>query len=126
MAATMPAMARSPAQTDRLIDDAVEADGAIDRAHLRLMTLGDAALEREVLGLFDRQATTMLERLPKAAPEALPALAHALKGSARGIGAWRVAQAAADVEGGNPAMLAALTDAVAEARTAIAKILRAG
>jgi len=127
MAATMPAMARSPAQTDRIIDQslaAVEGGGAIDRAHLRQMTFGDAALEREVLGLFDRQAATMLERLPTAEPQALPALAHAVKGSARGIGAWRVAQAAADVEGGNSA-LAPLTDAVAEARTAIAKILRA-
>ena len=120
----MPAMA--PVQPETAIPTAVEAAGVIDLAHLRRMTLNDAVLEREVLGLFDRQSSTMLERLPKAAPEELPALAHALKGSARGIGAWRVADAAAKLEGGNHAALAVLVDAVSEVRAAIATILRCG
>jgi len=118
-----------PAQTELIFGDstaAAETDGPIDRVHLRQMTFGDGVLEREVLRLFDRQAATMLERLPNAEPQALPALAHALKGSARGIGAWLVAQRAAEVEGGGRAALAGLMEAVAEARASIEKILRAG
>jgi hypothetical protein len=87
------------------------------------MTFSDAALEHEVLGLFDRQVASMLELLPVAKPEALPALAHAVKGSARGIGAWRVAQAATAVEADPHASPAALVAALVEVRAAIAGIL---
>jgi hypothetical protein len=96
---------------------------AIDRTHLRQMTFSDAALEREVLGLFDRQAASMLELLPVAKPDALPALAHAVKGSARGIGAWRVAQSAGALEAGPHGSPVALVTALTEARAAIARIL---
>jgi HPt (histidine-containing phosphotransfer) domain-containing protein len=96
---------------------------AIDRAHLRKMTFGDAALEREVLGLFDKQAASMLELIAVARPDALPALAHAVKGSARGIGAWRVAEAAGLLEAAPQGNRAPLTAALAEARAAIAGIL---
>ena len=96
---------------------------AIDRAHLRQMTFSDGILEREVLGLFDKQAASMLELIPVATPEALPALAHAVKGSARGIGAWRVAEAAAALETAPQGNRAPLTAALVEARAAIAKIL---
>jgi len=74
-------------------------EGAIiDRAHLARMTFGDRALEREVLQLFDRQAELLIERIRKGAPAAVATLAHTLKGSAVGIGATRVARAAACVE----------------------------
>jgi hypothetical protein len=112
------------AQADNLARDNVAGGEAIDRAHLRQMTFADAALEREVLGLFDRQAVSMLELIPVAASSALPALAHAVKGSARGIGAWRVARAAAAVEVAPHRDTAALVAALIEARTAIAAILR--
>ncbi|MBV8791662.1 MAG: Hpt domain-containing protein [Pseudolabrys sp.] len=71
---------------------------AIDRDHLRKMTLGNAALEHEVLQLFDKQAEVLLTRMRDADPGSLAALAHALKGSARGIGAWPVAAAAEGLE----------------------------
>jgi HPt (histidine-containing phosphotransfer) domain-containing protein len=71
---------------------------AIDRAHLARMTLGDQSLEREVLQLFDRQSEILLARMNDAPPAAVAALAHTMKGSARGIGAWPVAQAAEAVE----------------------------
>lgn len=101
-----------------------EAQGqVIDRAHLRQMTFSDVILEREVLGLFDKQATSMLELIPLAKPEALPALAHAVKGSARGIGAWRVAEAAAALETAPQGNRAPLTAALVEVRAAIAGIL---
>ena len=70
----------------------------IDDEHLRKMTLGDRSLEREVLEIFARQTTLMLSRLVGAEPARAAALAHTLKGSARGIGAWRVAQAAEQLE----------------------------
>jgi HPt (histidine-containing phosphotransfer) domain-containing protein len=102
-------------------------DEAIDFAHLKRMTLGEPALEDEVLSLFAGQSSDLMRRL-NALPEDAAALAHTLKGSARAIGAFRVADAARDVEaalrgqGGVAQSLAALTQAVEEARTAIARL----
>lgn len=73
---------------------------AIDEAHLGRMTLGDRRLEREVLELFLRQTAIMLDRIASAPPPMAAAAAHTLKGSARGIGAWRVARAAERLEQG--------------------------
>ncbi len=69
-------------------------DRPIDLVHLARMTLGDRSLEREVLQLFDRQSALLIARMRSAAPPGIATLAHTLKGSARGIGAWRVARAA--------------------------------
>ncbi len=71
---------------------------AIDEDHLSRMTLGDRRLEREVLEIFLRQTTIMLERIVDAEPALAAAAAHTLLGSARGIGAWRVARAAERLE----------------------------
>lgn len=70
----------------------------IDAGHLARMTLGDLRLEREVLELFVRQTAIMLDRIVGATPALAAAVAHTLKGSARGIGAWRVARAAEQLE----------------------------
>jgi HPt (histidine-containing phosphotransfer) domain-containing protein len=70
----------------------------LDETHLARMTLGDRRLEREVLELFVRQTTIMLGRIVGADQPLAAAAAHTLKGSARGIGAWRVARAAELVE----------------------------
>jgi HPt (histidine-containing phosphotransfer) domain-containing protein len=70
----------------------------IDEVHLGRMTLGDRALEREILEIFVRQAAIMLERIAGAEPALAAASAHTLTGSARGIGAWRVARAAERLE----------------------------
>ncbi len=70
----------------------------IDENHLRRMTLGDRSLEREVLEIFARQITLMLRRIAASDPALAAAAAHTLKGSARGIGAWRVALAAERLE----------------------------
>jgi HPt (histidine-containing phosphotransfer) domain-containing protein len=103
----------------------------IDRTHLFRMTLGDHSLEREVLELFARQASLLIERMATVNPAGVATLAHTLKGSARGIGAWSVARAAEAVEatvGGGcdpgPAV-AALSAAASEARAAIADLVRA-
>jgi HPt (histidine-containing phosphotransfer) domain-containing protein len=104
----------------------------IDLVHLARMTLGDRGLEREVLQLFDRQASMLVERLRTAAPGTVAPVAHTLKGSARGVGAWRVAGAAEAVEtaaAGDEAELsraiATLAAAAEEARAVIAELLRA-
>ena len=105
-------------------------DGPIDIEHLHRMTLGDAGLEREVLAMFSAQAVGLIG-LSRPYPPMRGALAHTLKGSARAIGAFGVADAAErsggpdPQSGGDPAeALAELGDAVAEARAAIDVILR--
>ena len=62
------------------------------------MTFGDRSLERELLELFDRQAVILLARMRDNEAAALAGLAHTLKGSAVGIGAAGVAEAAAAAE----------------------------
>jgi HPt (histidine-containing phosphotransfer) domain-containing protein len=104
-------------------------DGPIDIVHLRRMTLGDVDLEREVLAMFSAQAVGLAGALATL-PSDARALVHTLKGSARAIGAFGVADAAACLEamiqnGGNPVeALAELDDAVSQARAAIDAILQ--
>jgi HPt (histidine-containing phosphotransfer) domain-containing protein len=92
----------------------------IDETHLERMTLGDRRLEREVLELFVRQTTIMLGRIMGAEPGLAAAAAHTLKGSARGIGAWRVACAAELVESAaiGEGGACGMEEAVTELRTA--------
>jgi HPt (histidine-containing phosphotransfer) domain-containing protein len=104
-------------------------DGPIDFEHLNRMTLGDAGLEQEVLAMFVAQSTTLVSTLA-AMPADASALAHTLKGSARAIGAFSVADAAARLEAAiargfdTSAALAELGETVAEARAAIEAVLR--
>jgi HPt (histidine-containing phosphotransfer) domain-containing protein len=101
----------------------------IDLEHLRRMTLDDDGLEREVLAMFSAQSAGLIGKL-KTLPTDAGALAHMLKGSARAIGAFGVAEAADRLEalirnGGNPARaLGELDDAVAQARAAVDAMLR--
>jgi HPt (histidine-containing phosphotransfer) domain-containing protein len=105
-------------------------DRPIDLAHLKRMTLGDAALEREVLALFLGQSARLSGALTTLPVEA-GAIVHTLKGSARAIGAMRVAECASALEvaigkGEDPtARLRELADAVTEARAAIEAMLAA-
>src|SRR6201991_4956371 len=99
-------------------------DRPIDLVHLARMTLGDRSLEREVLQLFDRQSAQLVARMRKAAPEVVVTIAHTMRGSARGIGAWRVARAAEAVELAGDAQIASAIERLAaaadEARAVIA------
>ena len=104
-------------------------DSPLDLDHLSRMTLGDAELEQEVLAMFAEQAVRLIAAMA-ALPSDAGALAHKLKGSARGIGAFAVADAAASMEtavrtGHNQLhAFAALKEAVTEVRAAIATILK--
>jgi len=107
-------------------------DQVIDLDHLARMTLGERSLEREVLQLFDQQAGMLLERMTSEAPRIVAAIAHTLTGSARGVGAWKVAAAADRVQHlaakpGPTTLTAAmnrLSSAVTEAQAAIVELLR--
>lgn len=105
--------------------------GAIDRAHLAHATFNDRRLETEVLQLFDRQAVLLMARIRNSTPSAVAGLAHTLKGSAAGIGAWHVARAAEAAEKASATGAAEcefavreLVAAVDEARMAILDLLR--
>lgn len=71
----------------------------VDLVHLSRYTLGERALEGEVLALFCTQADLCLERLgAPGGDQEWKEAAHTLKGSARAIGAWRVADTAERAE----------------------------
>ncbi|WP_171707920.1 Hpt domain-containing protein [Bradyrhizobium archetypum] len=103
--------------------------GPIDFDHLTRMTLGDASIEHEVLTMFSAQSARLVHALA-AMPADASALAHTLKGSARAIGAFAVADAATRLETvigrgfDTSVALAELAEAVAEARSAIEAVLR--
>ncbi len=104
-------------------------DGPIDFEHLKRMTLDDSGLEQEVLAMFAAQSAGLMATLATV-PSDSGVLVHTLKGSARAIGAFGVAEAAARLEaaladGADPSSrLSELGDAVAQARAAIETVLR--
>jgi HPt (histidine-containing phosphotransfer) domain-containing protein len=76
-------------------DDAVP----IDHAHLSRYTLGNVELEREILVLFaDQSPSYFLQLMAAENDKAWLEAAHALKGSARAVGAWQLASAAERAE----------------------------
>lgn len=97
------------------------ADRVLDEGHLKRMTLGDQSLEREVLQVFARQIMLMLKRIVCAEPAHAAAAAHTLKGSARGLGAWRVANAAERLEQA-AAGLGDMSEAIAELEIASGEV----
>ena len=74
-------------------------DDAIDRDHLAKYTFGNRDLEDEILVLFAEQAMKLFDQLSGAGSQPDWAFAtHSLKGSARAVGAWKVAQSAERLE----------------------------
>ena len=71
----------------------------LDLSQLRRYTLGDTALEAEVLGLFADQSQIYLDALVYAGDwKGWNEAAHSLRGSAGAIGAGKVVAAAARAE----------------------------
>lgn len=76
----------------------------IDLAHLARYTGGDKKLGEEILRLFEEQCDVLIGRMEEAVaglphnPKPWLDAAHSLKGSSRGIGAFAMADAAADAE----------------------------
>lgn len=108
---------------------------AIDLVHLSRQTLGDRALEIELLRLFDKQCEQLVARIEQARgpdrAQIRETLAHTLKGSARAVGAAEVAATAAhyefvltsSAEGEASQALVKLRAAAERARSAIAGLL---
>lgn len=103
---------------------------AIDFAYLSRQTAGDHELERELLTLFAQQCVAHLRAIHGSADrQARMDAAHTLKGAARAVGAWQVAEAADRIEEGlagpeqkaSESALDALALAAAEARAVIAR-----
>jgi HPt (histidine-containing phosphotransfer) domain-containing protein len=70
----------------------------IDMVHLARQTMGDRGLEQEVLQLFAQQAVNVRKQISAASPAERIRLAHGLKGSARGVGAFAIADCVAALE----------------------------
>lgn len=113
----------------------VNAGRPVDLAHLARYTLGNQSLEYEVLQLFHDRSDLLLQRL-KAADEdkAWADAAHAIKGSARAVGAWHVANSAEYAEAlrgkermaGSQGVLQDMERLIGEAKSYIAALLAEG
>lgn len=78
------------------------AETPIDLAHLARYTGGEHTLNAEILRLFDGQITAMVEDLrgvlAQRDAKRWKEIAHTIKGAARGVGAFRMGEAAAAAE----------------------------
>lgn len=70
----------------------------IDLVHLARQTMGDKALELEVLQLFARQSRQIVKSFGAEEADVRREAAHRLKGAALAVGAFAVATAATRVE----------------------------
>lgn len=74
----------------------------IDMEHLARYTGGDAKLDAEILRLFDAQALSLVARLKETLAagdvKSWKEITHTIKGAARGVGAFALADAAAVCE----------------------------
>ena len=99
----------------------------IDRAFLARFTMGNAALEREILELFAQQMPLYVEQLREApGPRAWKEAAHGIKGAALAVGAHRLAVLAQEaerleIEGGNGAIRARSAAAVEAASAEVCR-----
>ncbi|WP_209017285.1 Hpt domain-containing protein [Roseibium aggregatum] len=103
-------------------------EAPIDLVQLATNTLGNRDLEVQVLHLFKSQSSNTLERLADETDASVRRdLIHTLKGSARAIGAERVAQVCETLEtsmtGASEGSCEALCAAVMEANSYIVDLL---
>ncbi|WP_455873244.1 Hpt domain-containing protein [Rhizobium yanglingense] len=98
----------------------------IDLVHLAKQTMGDKALEVEVLKIFARQARACLQEVSSGDAKKMQGAAHRLKGAASAVGAFQVSEAADMLENncGDAACMAAVGAAVVEAENFILKLSR--
>lgn len=98
----------------------------VDLIHLARQTLGNRELEQEVLDLFVQQALDVKDRILNADAAERIRLAHGLKGSASGVGAFQIAECAGQIEASPegdemPRRLAGLIDEVRDFIAAISR-----
>ena len=98
----------------------------VDLVHLANQTMGDKALEAEVLQMFARQARALVQEMATADAARMTAVAHRLQGAAKAVGAFTVAAGAERLEA-NPedaGLLASVHSAVIEADNFIMGLCR--
>jgi HPt (histidine-containing phosphotransfer) domain-containing protein len=98
----------------------------VDLVHLARQTMGDKALEAEVLQMFARQARQLVHEMMNADAPRIVAVAHRLQGAAKAVGAFKVAAVAERLEA-NPTdtgLLAVVHSAVVEAENFIFGLCR--
>ncbi len=99
----------------------------IDLDHLSDQTFGDRDLAEEVLRLFCTQTQQAVSSFDQADPKERQFLAHALKGSARGVGAeanWRMRPRGVEHDGQDEEALDDLLAAIEKVRDFCASIFR--
>jgi HPt (histidine-containing phosphotransfer) domain-containing protein len=98
----------------------------IDLDHLARQTMGQKDLETEVLTLFLRQARQCVRNMATAGIGERSAFAHSLKGSARGVGAFPLAERAERLEAdpASEAAFEALAAAVIDVENFLTKLAR--
>ena len=102
------------------------ANNPVDLVHLSRQSLGDRSLETEILRMFHSQSKLYMDRLENAkTAEERKMAAHTVVGSARGLGAWKVASEAELVEqaAGRACDVSSLKEAVEEANDYIEALL---
>ena len=91
----MPGISAPDGVERRHLTRGIDGTRPIDLTYLARFTLGNTALEAEVLDLFATHAPRYLADLRAAGTvKAWHDAAHTLKGAARGVGAWRIGRAA--------------------------------
>lgn len=78
--------------------DAAKPPRPLDLAHLFQQTMGNRALEIEILDMFCKQLTSSMASFAKADASERRRLAHALKGTGRSVGAFLLADIAERIE----------------------------
>lgn len=97
----------------------------LDEVHLEKQTLGNHQLKREVLQLFLVQIEMLMERIEQVTTdETRLAAAHTIKGSARNIGAWAVAEQAAFLEKADKNNLSSVTNDLRCATNVVCRQIR--
>ncbi len=98
----------------------------VDLVHLAKQTMGDRDLEQEILGIFVHQIGEISEKLRQCIGDERKRLAHQLKGSAQGVGAFALAKCAEEIEGhpNHKGLVEALAERVSEVREYVASINR--
>ena len=95
----------------------------LDLVHLSTMTMGDAGLERELLGMFAAQMPGYLEQARDCrGPIEVERLMHTIKGAARGIGAFKLAELAKCFESSGSITYSELESEIREVETFIAEL----
>lgn len=88
-------MASSEMQIPEMWEIVAGRDNPINLAHLSAMTLGDEALQKELLELFMAQVPEYLGKAQNCQnKEEVARVAHTIKGAARGVGAFALSNLA--------------------------------